>query len=170
MGNSITLKRIPEMILSMSNGLTSAFVSTFGLSGSIIAKTEQEKKLVIYILEKNQSVLGIGFVDFDIGSMPWDLKNLEDNKNFVFSILDGMRNKSGWEKLPFAPNEEMLNRCICEFKNMILEMKTEDINVIEINEWLKNPKLNDLIKNGFPLCPSHKVLMTIYACQICTDW
>ncbi|MCL2252242.1 MAG: hypothetical protein FWC12_10080 [Treponema sp.] len=154
----------------MSNGLTSVFISTFGLSGSILAKTEQEKKLVMYILEKNQSILGIGFVDFDIGSMPWDLKNLEDNKKFVFSILDGIKNKTEWEKLPFTPNEEMLNRCIFEFKNMISEMKSEDINEKEINEWSKNPKLNDLIKNGFPLCPSHDVLMTIYGCQMCTEW
>jgi len=64
----------------------------------------------------------------------------------------------------------MLNRCINEFTNLISEMKSEDINVKEINELSNNPKLNDLIKNCFPLCPSHDVLMTIYGCQMFTEW
>jgi len=169
MGNMITLKKFPEMTISMSNGLTSVFISAFGLSGSEFAKTEQEKKLVMYVLEKNQSVFGTGFVDFDIGNMPWNINNLEENRKFVLSVLNGMYDKKGWEKLSYSPDTQMLNRCINEFEKLIINMKSEDINIQEINDWLNNRERIDFIKNGFPLCDIHDVLSTIYGCQLCTD-
>ena len=165
----ITLKRIPEISLNMSNGLTSVFISAFGLSGSVLAKTEQEKNLVMYVLEKNQSVFGIGFVDFDIGCMPWDADNFDENKNFILSIVKGMYNETGWEKMSYSPNKQMLTRCINEFEKLIMNMKRDDINIQEINEWFNAKERMEFIKNGFPLCEIHNVLSTIYGCQLCTD-
>jgi hypothetical protein len=169
MGNTIWLKRAPELTLSMSNGLTSVFVSTFGLSGSRLAKSEQEKKLVVYVLEKNQAVFGIGMIDFDAGSLPWDTQNFEQDKQFILSVLDGIKKKLGWEKLKYEPNEEMLFTSVDEFEKMIQFMDKNDINIDEINRWLKAVQADNPINNGFPVCPVDGALLTQYGCQVCME-
>jgi hypothetical protein len=169
MSNTIWIKRMPEIDLRMNNGLTSAFINTFGLSGSRLAKTEQEKRLIVHILEKNQSVLGVGNVGFDLGWMPWNNDNFENDKKFILSVLNGIINKIGWENLGYSPREEMIYRCVNTFEKMLLNMAQNDIDIEKINGWLKEKEPNDPINNNFPLCPIHNVLLTIYGCQVCTD-
>ncbi len=45
MGNIISLDTIGERI-SMSNGLTSVFIDVLGLSGTHLAKTAAEKRMI----------------------------------------------------------------------------------------------------------------------------
>ena len=153
----------------MNNGLTSVFINTFGLSGSRLAKTKQEKKLVIYVLENNQSVFGAGMVSFDIGSLPWDKNNFEKDRQFVLSILAGMRNKLGWETLSYFPKEDWLNTCVSTFETMLTNMVLDDINTGKIDEWHKQIDPNDPINQGFPLCRVHKTLLTKHGCQVCRE-
>lgn len=169
MGNIVGLERLPKLDLVMSNGLTSSFINIFGLSGSALAKREQDKKLVVYVLEKNQSVVGIGTVGFDVGSLPWDINNFEADRTFILSVVNGMRNKLGWEKLQYKPSEEHILRCINEFERLILNINKSDINIDEINEWLTEAEPNDPINNNFPICPVDGVLLTLHGCQVCTD-
>lgn len=62
MGNIISLNdKTPKSDwISMSNGLTSVFISVLGLSGSRLAQTDDEKRLIVWLLEKDQSAVGIG--------------------------------------------------------------------------------------------------------------
>ena len=57
--------------LVMSNGGTDVFINILALSGAAIARTESEKRLMVYLSEKDQ-VIGRGCVGFDIVEMPWD--------------------------------------------------------------------------------------------------
>lgn len=59
MGNVISFddNTSPSEFISMSNGLTSVFISTLGLSGSILAKTEKEKQIIIWLLKKIKTLL-----------------------------------------------------------------------------------------------------------------
>jgi hypothetical protein len=88
MANTIQLERIPEIALRINNGSTSAFISVFGLSGSRLAKTEQEKRLIVFVLEKDQSAVGIGTVGFDIGNMPWDYDNIGEINEWLILYID----------------------------------------------------------------------------------
>ena len=169
MANSIWFERKPEMSLHMNNGLTGVFISTFGLSGSRLAKTGQEKKLVVYVLENNQSVYGIGSVSFDIGCLPWDKNSFEKDRQFILSVLAGINNKLGWETLSYFPREDWLKTCVNTFETMLTNMVQDDINASKIDEWHKQIEPNDPINQGFPLCSVHKVLLTKHGCQVCMD-
>ena len=57
MGNIIDLS--PSMpspaCIQMSNGLTDVFLNVLILSGSALAKTVSEKRLIVWLAEKDQS-------------------------------------------------------------------------------------------------------------------
>ena len=52
----------------MSNDGTDVFINILALSGSVIAQTENEKRLMVYLSEKDQ-IIGRGCVGFDIVEM-----------------------------------------------------------------------------------------------------
>lgn len=171
MGNIILLdKKSPASeCISMSNALTSVFINVLGLSGSQLAKTDDEKKLIVWLLEKNQSGVGIGTVGFYICEMPWNIKNFKQNQEFLLSVIDGIRNRLGWETLHYEPNETLLFPCIAQFEKLIQQMTAELVDLQAGKEWLVAANIDDPILNGFPQCPKHCVFLTLFGCQICTD-
>ena len=90
MANIISLDSINEYI-SMSNGLTSVFIDVLGLSGTHLAKIDAEKRMIVWLLEKDQSAAGGGSVGFDISEMPWDDTAFEDIKRFLLDVIEGAR-------------------------------------------------------------------------------
>jgi len=67
MGNTISLPvKFNDVVepISMSNGLTSVFIEVLVISGSILANTDREKELIIWLAQRDQSVVGIGTVGF----------------------------------------------------------------------------------------------------------
>jgi len=42
----------------MSNGLTSVFISTLELSGTHLAKADNEKRMIVWLLERDQGAIG----------------------------------------------------------------------------------------------------------------
>ena len=69
--------------LQMSNGLTNVFINVLALSGSELAQTESEKRMIVYLSEKDQGIIGIGCVGFDIVEMPWNKKHLKKIKSLL---------------------------------------------------------------------------------------
>lgn len=74
MGNVITFdyksKKDDDDIV-MSNGMTDVLLDYLLLSGGRIAKTDTEKRMMMFLGEKIQSVVGSGNVGFAIAEMPW---------------------------------------------------------------------------------------------------
>ena len=171
MGNVVTLNGNTPVSesLHMSNGLTSTFIDVFGLSGSRLATNDIEKRLIVWVLEKDQSAVGIGTVGFEICDMPWELDCFEDNRKFIISVLEGMKSRLGWETLNYLVNEELLFPRIEQFKNLLLKMTAKDINLAEIKWWLEEPSDNDPLLNRFPKCPKHEVLLSIHGCHVCAN-
>jgi len=171
MGNVVTLNRNTPTSesLNMSNGLTAVFIDAFGLSGSRLATNDIEKRLIVWVLEKNQSAVGIGTVGFEICDMPWELDCFEENRKFIVSVLAGIKSRLGWEVLDYTINEELLFPCIKQFENLLLQMTTKDINLTDIKRWLEELSDNDFLLNGFSKCPKHEVLLSIYGCHVCAN-
>ncbi len=96
MGNIISLDTCRQHI-SMSNGLTSVFISTLGLSGTHLAKTDNEKRMIVWLLERDQSAIGFGAVGFDICDMPWNCSAFDETKRFLLNVIDGVKKKIGWD-------------------------------------------------------------------------
>ncbi|WP_173707994.1 hypothetical protein [Clostridium beijerinckii] len=123
MSNIIELKNNSNMNIHMSNGTTSVFITVLGLSGTRLAKTDDEKKLLVWILEKDQSKCGIGTVGFAISEMPWMKENFENQKTFMLEVVKGVKEKLGWENLDYTPNEKIIFPCISTFSDMVKELK-----------------------------------------------
>ena len=46
-------------------------------------------------------------------------------------------------------------------------MTEKDIESQEGQEWLNSAKEDEPMKNGFPVCQKHNVLLTLFGCHVC---
>lgn len=170
MGNIISLKMCGQHI-SMSNGLTSVFINTLGLSGTHLARTDDEKRMIIWLLEKDQSAVGLGSVGFDVCEMPWNHTNFNEMKCFLLNVIEGAKKKIGWDFLGYQPNEELLFPCLDQFYRLISIVDTSMLNPTVAQEWLDVAMEvpNDSVVCGYPHCQKHPVFLTVFGCQLCND-
>lgn len=164
MGNHITLG---EDSLKMSNALTAVFIDVLTLAGTQLAQTEDEKRLIVWLAEKDQSVVGIGTVDFDIREMPWNTERFEENKRFMLSVVEAAENRTDWNKLGYQPNEELLFPALKRFAELISRMTAEDVDESAAREWLAAAEAYDPVLRGFPKCSKHEILLTCFGCLFC---
>lgn len=169
--NIISCKSLhnPDRDIIMSNRLTDTFLNVLIIAGSRIAKTEDQKRLIVWLAEKDQSAVGEGTVGFDIREMPWNVETFEKDKAFMLKTIRHALNKKHWEKLGYEPNEKYVFPSLEQFAELIGEFEADDIRPKERTEWLEAAEEDDPINNGFPVCPEHKALLSIYGCQICRN-
>lgn len=176
MSNYIDFKRGEKNSddISMSNGLTAVFISVLALSGCPLAVTESQKRIMVRICEADQ-ICGRGTVSFDVCSLPWEKETLSEDKAFMQRAAEGAKNRSGWERLDYEPNEEWLFLNLDRFMRLIERVTADDINDEEIKNWFESPKwyghpkAEDPIYNGFPKCEKHGVFLTLFGCVVCND-
>lgn len=153
--------------LPMSNGLTGVFLDVLVLSGSALARTDSERRLVVWLAEKDQSRMGYGAIGFDLTEMPWTLDTFEADKNFLLQAVAAARDRLNWEKLDYRPNEEMLYPCLDRFSELISSFSQVQPGALE--EWLAESDASDPVMSGFPRCPKHQTLLSIFGCHICNN-
>lgn len=168
MANTIWYKKDSERI-GMSNGLTRSFINVIGLSGSKLAVKDYEKNLIIFLLEKDQSKVGIGTVGFDICTMPWNKEVFQEQKHFLFKVCEDILEKNEWYKLDYFPSYEMISNCIESFIELLRKMKVEDIEENEVEEWIQELELERNKEDKYPVCEIHNVLCTCFGCQVCNE-
>jgi len=174
MGNTISMpdgqRHLVESI-SMSNGLTSVFLDLLVISGSIIAQTNRERELIIWLAQQDQSIVGIGTVGFDIDEMPWTLENFEAERNFmnrtITSAIDGL----GWERLNYEPRSDWVIERLKQFQKMINTFDKHYINEIHYREWSKIDGDDDkpAVPVGYPQCNIHYVYLSCHGCILCNN-
>lgn len=171
MANVIRLnKKAPvDEWISMSNALTSVFIDVLALSGSHLAVTDDEKRFIVWLSEKDQSKVGIGTVGFDIDEMPWNPLTFEDDKKFLLKTTYQAKNRFGWELLGYIPNEKFIFSVLDEFAELLKQMSIEDIQKDALSEWLAAAESDDPVLCGFPKCKKHNTLLTYFGCHICNN-
>ncbi len=176
MGNIISFDgtvSIDDDSLSMSNGLTDVFVDYLLISGSQLAESESEKRMVVFLAEKQQTIVGRGNVDFDITEMPWQADSFEADKAFVLKTINYARELSSQhsvcDKLGYEPNKELLEHAMSRFEVLINRMMISDIDENNLKEWLSAAEKDDPINCGFPQCSKHGVLLSLFGCKLCND-
>lgn len=171
MANIIRLnKKAPvDKWVSMSNSLTSVFIDVLALSGSHLAVTDDEKRLIVWFSEKDQSAVGIGTVGFDIDEMPWNTITFEDNKKFLLNTIYQAKNRFGWKLLEYIPNETFIFVALDEFTRLLEKMRMEDIQKDALSEWLAAAESDDPVLCGFPKCKKHNTLLTYFGCHVCNN-
>lgn len=164
MGNHI---RFGEDSLKMSNGLTAVFIDVMILAGSRLARTVDEKRLIVWLAEKDQSVVGLGTVGFDIREMPWNTERFEENKRFLLNVIEAAENRTDWDKLGYHPNEKLLFPELKKFAEMILRLAVKYVFPNALGEWIMDVDSDDPVICGFPKCPKHETLLTCFGCLFC---
>lgn len=164
MGNHITFG---EDSLKMSNGLTAVFIDVLTLAGSRLAQTVDEKRLIVWLAEKDQSVVGMGTVGFDIREMPWNINCFEKCRLFLLKTIELAENKTEWDKLGYQPNEELLLPALKKFAEMISNMTADYVDENASKEWLGAAEIDDPILCGFSKCEKHGILLSCFGCLIC---
>ena len=155
--------------LSLSNISTAKFINVLCLSGGRLAKTESQKRMMVFLAEKNQNFCGIGTVGFNIVNMPWDKENFDEDKAFMLDVIRCAKDKLGWETLDFQPNEEIVFEALNVFEKLIHRMNKDEIRDNRLQEWLSEAKENDPVHCGFPKCRIHDTYLSLFGCQVCTD-
>lgn len=153
----------------MSNGGTSMFINILCLSGGVLAKTDSQKRLMVFLAECNQSVYGSGTVGFDIVDMPWDKDSFDEDKAFMLKVIEGAEHKSGWEKLSYTPNEENALCYLDKFRVLIEKMTKDDVNEEVLTEWCKDAEEEYPARRDFCICEKHGAYVGIHGCQVCND-
>ncbi len=166
MSNMISSK---NEYMSMSGGSMSMFINILCLSGGRIAAADSQKRIMVFLAEKNQSVCGLGTAGFDIAEIPWDKATFDEDKAFLLNVIRGARLKLGWETLGYQPNEEFAAEYLDKLEKLIETMTTDDIRDDSLSDWLADADDNDPINNGFPKCKIHDTYISIHGCQVCTD-
>ena len=155
--------------LQMGNGLTDVFLNVLVISGSALARTDSERRLVVWLAEKDQSRMGYGAIGFDLSEMPWTLNTFDTDKNFLLQAVAAARNRLNWEKLDYCPDEEMLFPCLDHFSELISNFSFSKIQPKALEEWLAESDASDPVMSGFPRCPKHQTLLSIFGCHICNN-
>lgn len=155
--------------ISMSNGLTDVFISVLVLSGSRLAETVDEKRLIVWLAEKDQSKVGMGTVGFDIREMPWNINRFEESCRFMRETVVLAKNKTDWDKLDYTPNDELLFPVLNKFSDMLSKLAAKDIDPSALGEWLADADSDDPVFLGFPKCEKHGALLSCFGCQLCNN-
>lgn len=171
MGNIIVVndKTLPDEYISMSNRITDTFINVLVLAGSELAKSDDEKRLIVWLAEKDQSCIGMGCVGFDIGDMPFNAEHFGKNKNFLLNVINAAENRLNWERLEYEPNQEFITAVLERFYDMLSKVEVSDINKSALSEYIKASEEDDPILCGFPKCRKHGVFLTCFGCQVCNN-
>jgi hypothetical protein len=155
----------------MSNGSMNVLLTLLGLSGSELAVTQKEKEIILWLVEHDQEVRGLGNSGFDIDEMPWELETYEMEKEFLIRVICGAKKKIGWDKLDYAPNMEIMDSLLDGFYDLINNFSSENINTHAYSEWLNEAAANPVFINphGFPKCKKHGILLYWHGCIACND-
>lgn len=153
--------------LSISNGTTSMMTELMGISGSIMAEAEAEKSMIVWLLEKDQTVVGAGTVGFDVVDMPWTTADFEGQRFFMLNVLDGVKNQLGWDRLPYSPNPEFVDYSIARLSAMFEKITVHMIDEENTKEWMMSAEPDDPINHGYPKCREHGMLLTLWGCYTC---
>lgn len=169
MGNIIRFKEETPVDdwICMSNGATDVFINVLALSGSALAETVGEKRLIVWLSEKDQKKCGLGTVGFDVVEMPWDRETFSNDKIFMMNVMDAAEKKLGWEKLNYTPACLLPN--LQKFGEYMERMTEQDIDDQAVSKWLLAAGSDDPVKCGFPRCQKHDTLLTFLGCQICNS-
>lgn len=152
----------------MSNGGTDAFLNVLLISGSPLAKTISQKRLLVWLAEKDQ-IVSRGCSGFNIIDMPWDLDTFDEDKMFLISVINAALERRHWELLDYSPNVEIIDRYLEQFKSLLTAITPQKINKTALHDWLSDKDNDDPVNCGFPKCQEHGVLLSFLGCQVCNN-
>lgn len=154
--------------LVLSNGGTDVFLNVLALSGAALARTESEKRLIVYLSERDQTA-GRGCAGFAVTEMPWDRESFPADRRFMLRVIAGAQRRTGWERLDYRPDAAFVSRSLNAFACLIRRMTADEIQASALSDWLAQAEPDDPVRCGFPRCERHHTFLTCFGCQICNS-
>ena len=119
-GNIISPDHDPAATeVMMSNGLTSVLLDVLLLSGSDLARTDAEVATIVSLAERDQSIVGLGIVGFDVSELGWASDRFAEHKEFLLRIVDTSMAGHRWDVLDYEPTPDRLLSCLAEFRELL---------------------------------------------------
>ena len=155
-----------ELRISIPDRGTDVLISVLALACAALAETESQKRLAVWLAEHDRR-LGTGFIGFAIAEMPWEACSFAADRDFLVRAVDAASMQTGWDRLPYLPNEPQLRPILGWFHKQLLRLNIADIDPYALNDWLDDMEPDDPVQTGFPRCERHGIYKTFLGCQIC---
>ena len=169
-GNIISADHDPTAAdVMMSNGLTSVFLDVLLLSGSDLARTDSEVATVVSLAERDQSIVGLGIVGFDVSELGWAPDRFDDHKRFLLQMVDGARAGQRWDVLDYEPSPDRLLPSLAEFRELVERFPVSACP----QEPFDSPWSTLGLRSDRAKCPRHAVYLhnlnvdDARCCQLC---
>ena len=145
----------------MQNGLTDVFMEVLAIAGSALAQTRSEQAFASWIASRDQAVLGLGAVGFDIAEMPWHVATFAEDRNFLIRAITAAESKVSWEKLGYEPKEDWLMPCLMRLRMLVSVFGSHDIRAsgTAIHSTFSESALSR--------CETHGIIMHADGCPVC---
>jgi hypothetical protein len=159
MGNRVTAHGAAVGSLKMSNGMTDVFLDVLTAAGTVLAQSDHQRDLVVWLAAHDQSLFGRGCVGFDLTELP--IGNLGEDRDFLVSAASAAtRDHIGWSTLGYEPNAERVEYCLLRFVSLLSELRAGASGAPE------DPYIAPL---GYPSCPRHHLLLHRFGCRTCNS-
>ncbi len=153
----------PESSFQVNNGGTAVMLSVLVLAGSALADTPGQVRHVIWLAGRDQGVLGLGLVGFDVCDMPWELDAFEADRAFLRAVVAAAQAGAGWERLAYAPARDFVGKSLAAFAGLLDALAPADV------PWdaMRPPRID--WPTAIIRCPRHDVYEHAAGCLLCND-
>lgn len=159
MANTIGSQHSSDTRVQLSNGSMSVLMSVLLLAGSELAESDWEQRFVAWLARRDQSIVGLGMVSFDLADIPWTAA-WEGEKAFALRVIDLAHTGHRFADLhydpPFVKDQLASLRALVETMNAAVATASAG----EVFEDAELP---------VPRCELHDVYAHGYGCLLCGE-
>jgi hypothetical protein len=163
MANLFTSVRDPESEpVAMSNGLTAVVFDLIAIVGAARAQSEWEQAVVLWLVEHDQTRIGLGMAGFDVAELGWTVSGLAEQRDFLVGVLEAAATGEGWDRLPFTPGDHVAPK-LRALARLVARFPVDAIATPDEHAW--QPR-------GLPsagTCEVHGAYLHELGCIVCND-
>ena len=140
MANIIAYNLVDEQsFCKLSNGETAVMIALLVLAGSHLAEAPHEKDLVTWLASRDQGVVGLRVVGFDMSELPWakDEPTFSNQQLFLTVLFERVRNKIDCDLLDCTPSSVDDN--LDKLASLVQSFQFDLISA-EPSEWWHEPQ------------------------------
>lgn len=151
----------PDRWVRMSNGLTSVVLSVLVLSGSDLAQTPWQRRLVAWLAGHDQFLHGIGTVGFGLEEIAWTRAEFPAQQAFLREVAAMAATGHRWQALGYAPRREVVLYELALFDALVRDLPITAADEPTDRWWPDSDPTQR--------CPVHLVLLHSEGCLLCND-
>ncbi len=147
--------------VNMNNGLTSVVIGLMAMALTAEAETDTQRRLAVAVAARDQNLLGLGVVGFDVADLPWDESTFEIDQAFFLRSCDRAILGDDWHRLSYEPRREWVTQAVSGLVDLIESLTPDQLR--PQTDW---PLMPDVVGE---VCDTHQALMHTEGCVLCND-